>query len=246
MINPKAIRLPVSSVVNKVVMSLTGAFLVLFLTFHAAMNLVAIFSAESYNMICEFLGANWYALAASLILAGGLVLHILYACYLTLLNYLARGSKRYAVETAPKGVSWSSRNMLVLGCVVLLGLIVHLVHFWAKMQLVELTMTHEAIENAVAAGQMIGPTDGAALIALTFSCPLNLAIYLLWFVAIWFHLTHGVWSMFQSLGWGNKTWYPRLKCFANIYATLLMLAFAAVAVAFFLRSAGLCCCGGAC
>ncbi len=50
-----------SSVGRKVVMSVTGIALVLFLTFHMAMNLVALFSANGYNMICEFLGANWYA-----------------------------------------------------------------------------------------------------------------------------------------------------------------------------------------
>ena len=54
-----------SSVGRKVVMSITGASLVLFLLFHASMNLVAIISEEGYNMICEFLGANWYALVAT-------------------------------------------------------------------------------------------------------------------------------------------------------------------------------------
>jgi succinate dehydrogenase / fumarate reductase cytochrome b subunit len=232
---PKTFKLPVSSIVNKLVMSITGAFLVLFLTFHAAMNITAVFSAEGYNMICELLGANWYALVATVILAGGVVVHVLYACYLTLLNYIARGSKRYAVEKAPAGVSWSSRNMLVLGAFVLIGLLLHLYNFWFNMQWVELTMTHEQI-----AALPIGPTDGAGHIAALFSCPVYVVVYLLWFVAIWFHLTHGVWSMFQSAGWGNKKWYPRLKCIANIYATLLMLMFAAVAIVFYLRSL----CGG--
>ena len=54
-----------SSVGRKVVMSITGIALVLFLTFHMAMNLVALISAEGYNMVCEFLGANWYALVAT-------------------------------------------------------------------------------------------------------------------------------------------------------------------------------------
>ena len=58
-----------SSVGRKVVMSVTGIALVLFLTFHMAMNLVAIISADGYNMICEFLGANWYALVATAALA---------------------------------------------------------------------------------------------------------------------------------------------------------------------------------
>lgn len=232
-----------SSIGKKLIMSITGAFLILFMLFHASMNIVAIFSAEGYNMICEFLGANWYALAASMVLAGGVLLHIAYATYLTLLNRGARGDKRYAVKAAPEEVSWSSRNMFVLGLVIFGGLALHLCNFWAKMQFVELTMSHEQIEAAVAAGQMIGPTDGYGQIAHLFSNPVYCVIYLIWFGALWFHLTHGFWSMFQTVGWGNKIWYPRLKCAANIFATLICLAFAAVVVVFYLRSLGIC---GAC
>ena len=70
-----------SSVGRKVVMSVTGVALILFLTFHMAMNLVSLFSAEGYNMVCEFLGANWYALAATVILAALFVIHIIYALW---------------------------------------------------------------------------------------------------------------------------------------------------------------------
>ena len=58
-----------SSIGRKVVMSLTGIALILFLLFHASMNVVALISAEGYNMICGFLGANWYAVAATVGLA---------------------------------------------------------------------------------------------------------------------------------------------------------------------------------
>jgi succinate dehydrogenase / fumarate reductase cytochrome b subunit len=236
MIKPTEFKLPVSSIVNKLVMSVTGAFLVLFMAFHASMNVVAIISAEGYNAICEFLGANWYALAATAVLAGGVALHFVWACYLTFRNFMARGTKRYAVEKAPKGVSWSSRNMLVLGAVVLMGLLLHLYNFWYNMQLVEVLGEHT---NRFG----YSPTDGVALIAQTFSCPGYVAIYLLWFTAIWLHLTHGMWSMMQSVGWANKKWYPRLKCIANIFATIICLMFASVAVVFYLRSV---CCGAAC
>ena len=68
-----------SSVGRKVVMSVTGIALILFLTFHMAMNLVALVSANGYNMVCEFLGANWYALVATVGLAALSLIHILYA-----------------------------------------------------------------------------------------------------------------------------------------------------------------------
>ena len=118
-----------SSIGRKVVMSVTGLALILFLTFHMAMNLVAIFSADAYNMICAFLGANWYALVATAGLGALVVIHIVYAFWLTMQNRAARGSERYAVSAKPKGVEWASQNMLVLGIIVLLGLALHLFNF---------------------------------------------------------------------------------------------------------------------
>ncbi len=218
-----------SSVGRKFVMSLSGAFLVLFLTFHAAMNIVAIISADAYNWICEMLGANWYALVATLVLAGGVVVHILYGIWLTLQNRRARGGDRYAVSKTPPGVGWSSQNMLVLGLIVLGGLAVHMIHFWSKMQLVEVMGGHE---NSLG----LSPTDGTALIEYTFSKWYNAVIYLVWFAAIWLHLNHGIWSMFQSSGISNQTWFPRLKTISNIWTTLVVAMFAVVVIVFFIKS----------
>ena len=93
-----------SSIGRKLIMSISGAALVLFLLFHATMNLVAIISEDGYNMICEFLGANWYALVATAGLAALVVVHILYAFFITWQNYRARGNKRYAVSTRQEDV----------------------------------------------------------------------------------------------------------------------------------------------
>lgn len=226
-----------SSVGKKLVMSISGCALVLFIIFHMSMNITAIFSAEAYNMICELLGANWYALVATLGLAALVVVHIGYALLLTWNNYRARGTQRYAVTANEPGVTWASKNMLVLGVIVLLGLLLHLAHFWAKMQLVELLGGHESMVD----GQMIAATDGAALIQYTFSKWYNVVLYLVWFVAIWFHLTHGVWSMFQTAGFANDTWYPRLKCVANLIATLIFAGFALVVIFFFVKAQCGCC-----
>ena len=72
-----------SSIGRKVVMSVTGIALILFLTFHASMNVVALISAKGYNMICEFLGANWYAVVATIGLAGLVALHFIFAIWLS-------------------------------------------------------------------------------------------------------------------------------------------------------------------
>ena len=84
-----------SSLGKKLVMSLTGCFLVLFILFHMSMNLVAIISPEGYNTICAFLGANWYALAGTVVLAAGVLIHFAYALALTYNNYQARVKNRY-------------------------------------------------------------------------------------------------------------------------------------------------------
>ena len=115
-----------SSIGKKVVMSVTGIALILFLTFHCCMNVVALFSGEAYNMICELLGANWYAVAATLGLAALAAFHIVYAFILTMQNRRARGTERYAVTEKPAKVEWASQNMLVLGIIILLGLLLQL------------------------------------------------------------------------------------------------------------------------
>ena len=217
-------------------MSVSGLSLVLFLLFHMSMNLAAVFSTEAYNAICEFLGANWYALAGTLILAAGVVVHLVYATVLTLHNRISRGSQRYAMTAEPEGVTWASRNMYVLGIIIVLGLLLHLYNFWYNMQFAEIIGNHEL--------GPFPPADGAAYIAALFSSPVYCIIYLVWFAAIWFHLTHGFWSAFHTIGWDNQTWLPRLKRIANVVATIVFLCFALVVIVFYLRSLGVC--GGSC
>ena len=83
-----------STIGRKLIMSVSGLFLILFLLFHMSMNIAAVFSVEAYNAICEFLGANWYALVGTLILAFGVVVHLVYATILTLHNRSSRGKQR--------------------------------------------------------------------------------------------------------------------------------------------------------
>ena len=217
-----------SSVGRKVVMSVSGIALVLFLLFHMSMNLVAIFSTEGYNMICEFLGANWYALVGTAGLAALVVVHFVYAFILTIQNRNARGSQRYAVVEKPKGVTWASQNMLVLGIVVILGLSLHLFNFWANMQLPEvLHKLHIPIKETVAANV----SNGSAYIADTFGNWVYAALYTIWLAALWFHLTHGFWSAIQTLGINNKVWFCRWKAIGNVIVTLIILGFFVVVVA---------------
>ena len=217
-----------SSVGRKVIMSVSGAALVLFLLFHMSMNLVAIISTDGYNAICEFLGANWYALVGTAGLAFLVAVHFVYAFILTMQNRKARGSQRYAVAERPKGVSWASQNMLVLGIIVILGMGLHLFNFWANMQLPEvLHLMGMHVEPAT----MENVANGSLYIVSTFSCPVYAALYVVWLAALWFHLTHGVWSAMQTLGINNTVWFCRWKAIGNVLATIIILGFLVVVVA---------------
>lgn len=214
-----------SSIGRKFVMALTGICLVLFVTFHCLMNGVAIFSPEGYNAVCAFLGANWYALVASLGLAALFIIHICYALWLTIQNRKARGNDRYAVVTKPVQVEWASQNMLVLGIVVLAFIVVHMIQFWAKMQLAEIMGQH-----------FPDPQNGIYFIREAFRNVWTPIVYIIGFIALWFHMNHGFWSMFQSCGWDNDTWLPRLKAIGFWWTTIVVLLFIAEAIVFTVRA----------
>ncbi len=222
-----------SSIGRKVIMSVTGIALILFLTFHGCMNLVALFSKDGYNLVCEMLGANWYAVAATAGLAVLVALHFIYAIILTLQNRKARGNNRYAVTSKPEKVEWASQNMFVLGVIIVLGLLLHLFNFWYNMMFAEL------FNGGYAYVAEIDAADGYAMIAHTFANPIFTVLYIVWFVAIWFHMTHGFWSAFQTLGWNGKIWFCRWRMIGMIYVSVLMLIFLVVALKFAI-------CGGAC
>ncbi len=232
-----------SSIGRKVVMAVTGIALILFLTFHCAMNIVALFSGEAYNMICEMLGANWYAVVATLGLAALAVCHIVFAFILTAQNRSARGESRYEVSTEVNSNGlldvaerWASSNMLVLGIIILCGLLLHLANFWYNMMFAEI----------VGMPTKLSPSDGFGWIQETFSNPVFVVLYLVWFCAIWFHLAHGFWSSMHTLGMSGKIWQKRMQCIGLIYVTLLMLSFTVVVLGFAFGCApSLCCVNGA-
>lgn len=218
-----------SSIGKKLIMSISGLFLILFLILHMCLNLTSVFdpSGETFQAVCDFMGLPIVGIMVP-VLAAGFLVHIVYAIILTIGNRKARGEQRYAVSNKAATDSWASRNMLVLGAIVLLGIALHLSHFWSKMQLAEW-------KGAEA-------SDPNALMAATFgSIPVTI-IYLLWFVALWFHLTHGFWSAFQTIGFNNDKWLIRWKWIANIFVTLIMLGFAVTAVVSCIRVNCPCCC----
>lgn len=225
-----------SSIGRKFVMSITGLALVLFLLFHGSMNLALVFSEDAYNWICRMLGANWYAIIGTLGLALLVLIHFAYAIWLTIQNRHARGNDRYAVEARQESVDWESKNMLVLGICVLGFIVLHLYNFWFKMQFAELTGIHTGAFD---------PQNGAAYVKALFTTPVSgqiyCVLYLIWLVALWFHLNHGVWSAIHTLGWNNLIWQKRIKVIGTVVATLVVALFAVVVLYFFGMGIGMLC-----
>ena len=211
-----------SSVISKVIMAVSGAGFVLFLLFHGTMNFVSILSPEGYDVICNFLGANWYAVVGTLGLALLLGVHILCGILLSIENLIARGCVRYRYQQRPKGVAWSSQNMLVLGLLILLGLVLHLYDFWYKMQFAELMGNK--------------PVNGMEQIRFVFSHNYFSIMYLIWLAVLWLHLSHGVWSMLQSVGWNSERWKHRWQVIGYVVATIIVLLFVAVVVYYWLMA----------
>jgi succinate dehydrogenase / fumarate reductase cytochrome b subunit len=148
-----------------------------------------------------------------------------YGCWLTWQNMKARGGfKRYEVASKAAADSWSAKNMFILGIVVFGFICFHLTHFWAKMQLPEMFGIGTYEDNPY------------VLLNFVFGKWWVLVLYLVWFTALWFHLVHGFWSMFQTVGWSGQTWFKRIKVIGIIVATLICLCFAAVAVNAFLQA----------
>jgi len=216
-----------SSIGKKLVMSISGLFLILFLTLHMCLNLTYVFDSDNtvFKGVCDFMSLGIINVLVP-VLAAGFLVHIVYAFILTIGNIKARGEERYAVPNKAATDSWSARNMFVLGLIVLLGIALHLTDFWAKMQLQNWLGGPEA--------------DPYILMSLTFGRWWVTLMYLVWFFALWFHLTHGFWSALQTLGWNNQIWFKRWKVITCAYVTLLMLGFAVVAIYAFCKANGYC------
>ena len=232
-----------SSIGKKFIQSITGAFLVIFLLLHGTINFFSVidsftgkygacaadeklFSAGDglFKLGCDFMSTGFISIMVP-VLALGFLVHIVYGCWLSWQNMKARGGwKRYEVASKASADSWSAKNMLVLGLVILGCIGLHLTDFWAKMQLPEMFGIGTYENNPY------------LLLEATFGRWWLLLLYLAWFVVLWLHLVHGFWSMFQTVGWSGQTWFKRLKVIGVIVASLICLMFVATAVNAFIQA----------
>lgn len=217
-----------SSIGKKLIMSITGLFLVVFIAVHLSANLLLLVGEEAFNTVVEFMGTNLLIKIMEPALALGFAVHILYSLILTLQNLRARGSQRYKKTDQSKTSTWTSRNMFVLGAMVFVFLALHLIHFFVPMKLVGLeNVTLQGITNEVTPYK---------LVVSHFELWYYTLLYIIGAILLGLHLSHGFWSGFQTIGWSNDLWRKRLTAIGRIYAVVVALGFSIIPIYFLIKT----------
>lgn len=209
-----------SSIGKKVIMSLTGLFLISFLVVHVTINSMIFVNdgGETFNMAAGFMAHNIIIRIMEVGLFVGLLLHIVQAYIVTAQNQKARPVK-YAVTNGAANSKWYSRSMAILGTLLLLFLVVHLGNFWVPTK------------KAVFAHEEHNTFEGMRAV---FSQWYFVAIYMLGVISLSYHLLHGFPSAFQSLGLNHKKYTPVIKFLGTAFSILVPLLFALMPLSMFM------------
>lgn len=205
-----------TSIGKKVVMGLTGLFLITFLVVHCFINSLIFFNdgGLTFNIGAAFMAHNWLIRAGEIVLFFGLIVHIVQALILTLENKKARPIG-YAKIDGKANSSWYSRSMGLLGTLLLIFLIIHLIHFWVKSRFTGLPG-----EDAN------GNENLYAVMQETFKISWVVILYALSMISLAYHLLHGFQSSFQTLGLNHKLYTPIIKKTGIAFSILIPFIFA--------------------
>jgi len=215
-----------SSIGQKIIMSLTGLFLISFLAVHLIGNLQLLIpdGGEAFNIYAKFMTTNPVIKTTSYLLYAGILLHAIQGILLWRKNMASRNS-RYATQKFNE-VSWASRYMGALGTIILIFLILHMWQFWFQMKIGALPLvSYEGYE---------GVKNLYAPVAEAFSQWYYVVFYVFAMVMIAFHLLHGFQSAFQTLGLNHKKYTPLIKAIGVVYSVAVPLGFAIIPIYFFL------------
>lgn len=218
-----------SSIGRKYLMALSGLFLCTFLVVHLLGNLQLFQNDEgvAFNLYTEFMVKNPLIKIVAYVNYAFILLHVIDGFYLTVQNRKAR-PKGYAMVDQSKSSSWSSRNMALLGTVILVFLVVHMKSFWFEMKFGSMPVTTIEGEEY---------KDMYSVVVAAFEQPWYAALYVISMFAIGFHLYHGFESGFQSLGIRHHRYTPIIKNIGTfVFAILIPALFAAMPVYFCLRN----------
>ncbi|MCW8898395.1 MAG: succinate dehydrogenase cytochrome b subunit [Flavobacteriales bacterium] len=213
-----------SSVGRKILMALSGFFLLFFLLQHFVINFLSVLSADAFNETSHFMGTNpliQYILQPVLLF--GVLFHLGMGIYLDLQNKKARPVK-YAMNKPGENANWMSRNMIITGIMIMLFLGLHFYDFWIP-----------EIKDKFIDGIWDNPTKYYEHLVHKFADPVRVGIYVLAFVFLALHLLHGFQSAFQSVGFNHRKYTPIIKKLGTLYAIIIPLGFIFIAIFHFIN-----------
>ncbi len=215
-----------STLGRKLLMALTGIFLILFLVAHLAGNLQLLKDdgGKAFNTYAEFMGTNPLIQIISKVNFALILVHIVWAIVLSKKNREARGKVGYAIVN--KSAIWSSRNMGILGTIILIFLVVHIQHFYARSHFGTMPVqTYDGKEVK----------DLYNVVAYWFSKDWYVGLYVVCMLALSFHLWHGFTSAFQTLGLNHMKYNPVINFVGKAFAIIVPSLFALIPILMFFK-----------
>jgi succinate dehydrogenase / fumarate reductase cytochrome b subunit len=214
-----------SSLGKKLIMALTGLFLITFLVIHLIGNfqLLKNDGGEAFNIYAEFMTTNVVIKTISYILYASILIHVIWAVVLSLGNFRARDQKYSRIKNSSP---WTSRNMGILGTIILIFLVIHLRNFWAEMH-------WGGIPKVMYGDREV--KDLYTLVAHWFDKAWYIVLYAVCMVALAFHLWHGFSSAFQTLGLNHVKYNPVIRFVGRAFAIIVPALFALIPIWMFIE-----------
>ena len=206
-----------SSIGKKIIMGLTGLFIIVFLVVHCGVNALIFMNDGGvlFNEAAEFMATNILIRTMEIVLFLGILVHIFQGIYLVFENKKAR-PVQYSMTNGKANSKWYSRSMGLLGTLLLIFLIIHLRHFWYVSRLTDELNINETLFDEMKE---------------VFTIPWVIAVYLLGMISLSYHLMHGFQSAFQTMGWNHKKYTPIIKAIGFWYSIIIPLIFSLMPIA---------------
>jgi succinate dehydrogenase / fumarate reductase cytochrome b subunit len=211
-----------STLGRKLIMALTGLFLIIFLIGHVSGNALLFKDdgGQAFNEYAKFMTTNQFVQILSITTYVSIIAHVVYSILLTVRNNKARPIP-YAERNASTNSSWSSRNMGILGTLILIFLVIHLQGFWYEMHWGDIPyVTYDGVEYK----------DLYSIVVFAFQELWFVILYVVSMIFLAFHLAHGFASAFQTLGLRHSKYTPAIKTLGLIFSIVVPALFAAMPI----------------
>ena len=210
-----------STIGRKVVMALTGLFVILFLVVHLIGNLQLLKSdsGQAFNIYAKVMTSNPFIKVISWVNYTAILVHVIWSIMITRRNRASRGSKGYAV--VDNSSHWTSRNMGILGTFIFIFIIIHLRDFWYEMH-------WGGIPTATYDGEQY--RNLYDVVDHVYSQLWFVALYVVSMALLAFHLFHGFGSAFQTLGLNHVKYNPVIKFTGVAFAIVVPALFALIPI----------------